>query len=722
MSSMDYADWNDRIAANFFNTEMAGRDVLLFVDRQLIESLGEATGSSVEDFISAAKTGPEWVTAEEICDEALQAYQDWRKRSLDYPPYIAYLALFVYAATIEGEFDVKAYYPRLRKLLGSRIDASTLHFKKMTDLWSDLEVWSKHDKAETLGRFTTRIRGGWRYVGIPLSQTLLSESERRNLHLIFSEAGLEPKDRPSDVALRRLLGKASRDLLTNRTRKLLATARDEQNPELLDALLDLVLNELSAWDPRGENQGVEGALLTTTAKPRDNLPALSRGAAQSQGADKARTTTVRARICLNVDELSRHVRSHLRIPTIETIPDGGLHLEFRGITYTCYEVSPGWSSSLRVRHDGPVTPMKASELDWSRGAVLTDTRNNWAVKIRGEPVRLFLPGEPESLPDPWIESQPLERSTEFLVACDGSATNSISEWGTTCDEFEALQVSGLPPGWTLFKGAGATESNREFNVLTLSTRQHIELRGGIKAGPGNVYVRFAPPAIAVEGRRSGDYVTLAGRRLTQLHETTQLWHIPPDAPVNKSLEIAVINDDDSEGIITTRSISLMEPSISESIQDEIAVDKMGHVIAAGASAAEAGYARGAVVYLPPDTKAPNLGTAIPTYLSSKIVFLGRVPGQIVDWPREELAKDWAPVWALVRHSCKDNKSRNRRCWQVLYCGSDFTKEDPKLRFGKNKAVKRWVSAVWINRKKNLPPEMGAIAHLWESYKEVAELV
>jgi hypothetical protein len=42
---------------------------------------------------------------------------DWRKRNLQYPPYVGYLAFYVLAAGLEGDFARHAYCPRLRTLL-----------------------------------------------------------------------------------------------------------------------------------------------------------------------------------------------------------------------------------------------------------------------------------------------------------------------------------------------------------------------------------------------------------------------------------------------------------------------------------------------------------------------------------------------------------------------------------------------------------------------------
>lgn len=204
---------------------MAGREVLLYVTEEIINNLGSATGENIEDFIKCVKAGPDWATREGICQKALQCYEEWKDIRQGYPQYIAYLALFVLAATLSGSFDPNAYYPRLRKLLGETPKTGTYpSFDKMDKLWNDLEKWSRLYKHEELGRFTRRVRGRNVHIGIPLSQTILSEDERSVLPLIFNEAEIDPTDPPSDLAIRRMLLRYGTRHLKRRTLQLL---RDE---------------------------------------------------------------------------------------------------------------------------------------------------------------------------------------------------------------------------------------------------------------------------------------------------------------------------------------------------------------------------------------------------------------------------------------------------------------------------------------------------------------
>src|SRR5262249_26499416 len=137
--AMDYLSWNDALVDHFFKADRAGRQVYLYVTEELIRMLGEGEGLGIADFAAAVKAGPPWPTREGLCQRAMQGLDAWRSRDRQRPPYVGYLALFVLAAGIEGDYAPHAYYPRLRQLVGYP-DGSTLpSFDRMLELWDDLE-------------------------------------------------------------------------------------------------------------------------------------------------------------------------------------------------------------------------------------------------------------------------------------------------------------------------------------------------------------------------------------------------------------------------------------------------------------------------------------------------------------------------------------------------------------------------------------------------------
>jgi hypothetical protein len=461
---MNYITWNDLIARKFFNEEMAGREVLLYVNEDTINKIGGEAGADVEDFIRSVKAGPDWATKSDMCNKALQSYRGWRIKHLEYPPYIAYLALFVLAATRGGDYDPKAYYPRFWELLGEPDSSGTpLRFDRMGELWEDMEKWSIEDKHEELGRFAARIRGGWVHVGRPLSQTLLSDDERNYLPLIFSEAELDPTDTPSDAVIRRVLLSYGKNGLENRTLKLLDGTQGD-SIEMVNALLDLVLNELVEWDGRVALHSTSGS---------DHTP-----------------SQVGLRICLELNRVSGTIASTLRLKTNRPFPDNGLEFEYDGQIFSCKETVPNWSTKLTNANTQPSRPLDAATIDWSKVARFEDKENKWRARLKRADVRLFLPGNREGFSREWVESQRLERDCKFMVACSGSGVADVQRWGTDCcEKFEEQLLQGLPYGWSLFECMGAHESCEGIDVLTLSSLLRIRLQGGIKIGRGNRYLK-----------------------------------------------------------------------------------------------------------------------------------------------------------------------------------------------------------------------------------------
>ena len=686
---MNYIKWNDLIARRFFNENMAGREVLLYVNEDTITQIGgEAAG--VEDFIQSVKTGPDWATKSDICQKALQSYRGWRIKHLEYPPYIAYLAFFVLAATRGGDYDPKAYYPKLWNLLGEPDGSGTpLHFDHMAELWGDLEKWCTEDKHEELGRFIARIRGGMVHVGRPLSQTLLSDDERNYLHLIFSEAELDPTDTPSDAVLRRVLLNYGKDGLEKRTLKLLKGMQGNSS-EMVNALIDLVLNKLVEWDGRVD--------LHPTSGSNHNL------------------SQVGLRICLELNRVSGTIASTLRLKTNRPFPDNGLEFEYDGQIFSCKETVPNWSTKLTNANTQPSRPLDAATVNWSTGARFEDKENKWRAHLKGADVRLFLPGNREGFSRAWVESQRLERDCKFVVACRDSRVADVQRWGIDCcEKFEEQSFQGLPHGWSLFEGMGAHESCEGIDVLTLSSLLRIRLQGGIKIGRGNRYLKFGPPLIVMEGGDGSERVTLNGDELKREDLSIARWHIPADAPVDCPLSIEVFKDEPDP--LQKHVIRLEEPELPISFKDVPSRDSSGRVLTGDVSVP---CATGAVVagVGPP----PVLPPALPTYLSRRITFLGSRPGEIVDWPDEDLPDEWQPVWAV-------DKSETDK-WPVHFCGQPEdagTIPNPNHAISNLHAVKRWREAIWVKRKKTKYqktgyPTLPKIRDIWNKYREVAKRV
>jgi hypothetical protein len=664
---------------------MAGREVLLYANEQIVNSIGEGLGT-VTDFISNVVNGPSWATRSGLCQKALQAYENWRYRNLDYPPYIAYLVLFVLAEDAEGAFAPHAYYPRLNKLLGLPPEGGAPpSFYYMGELWADLQKWSIEDRNEEFGRFVFRIRGVWIHVGLPLSQTLMSHNERSQLAVIFNRADLDPTDAPAIDVLRRILLQygSHGHLLQRRTLTVLESA-DSQTSALKNALLEFILDELADWDGTCTEAPEQGTVIIREAKTG-------------------------LRICLHEDTLAKKVNTYLRFKTNRAIPDTGLNFLYSECNkiLTCFEASQYWSSPLKDQASSK--SFDASSVNWIIGFQIKDIENNWNAKLKGARVRLFLPGKREGLAD-WIEVHHLERQGEFLVAAYSDVVDNIKTWGSNfCESFYEKGYLGLPSGWALFYGKNATQSCNGIDVLTLSDQLQIRLLGGIKTGRGNTYLRFGLPSVMLDNISGTETVKVNNSRIEQTDKTIPIWELPAGLPLSVPLRIEAYRE--SAEPLQTRIIKIEDPQIQVIHEEVPQRTQDGGIVNHGRSE---NYTVGAIVTVADRKEYTPFSKALPTHLSSRIVFLGSKPGQIRDWPKEEFPETWHPIWAIAK--------KGRKRWVIHFCGnSEYLDKNhcPDQPLPDHLAVKRWKEAIWVNRKISQPPDFPILYRVWKKYMEMA---
>lgn len=663
--------WNDALARHFFSPEAAGRPVYLFVTKDLLDELGTPFGGRFNDFLAAVRAGPPGVTRPGHCQRALQIADRWRDHGYEYPPYLAYLCLFVLAGGHEGEeFDPRDYYPRLWDLLGESDAGTPPSFERMLELWDDLERWSVQDRAGALGLFEARIAGGKIHIGLPLAQTFLTEEERDDLPRIFVDAGLEPGVLPSDTELRRALVLHGRTVLRRRTIAVLG-----QDSSTRDALLDVVSDDFHEWD---------GTLPTGT----DQL---------------ASSVAAGMRLCLHVDRVSASARSTLRCHSQRELPELGLTLTSNGInsTLSCTAFLPNWSTELKAAESADT--FEPPSHVWSEGLSLSDDGAGWKLTLPSASVRAFVTGEAHQLPG-LIEVTELPRRQPFYVATEPSAWTRIEPWLTKdCVGWRPIVIaSGLPPAWIFGSVDEALTDDGPRAVgerLGFRDRRNIRLVGGIRAGTGNTFFDFAAPLVILDGGVPGDIVTCNGVELLERElqpGSFDLPVLPSDARVN--IEVRA-----GDSVLKRRSIFLAS-GFSWRLDEPLAtVDGFGSLTGIGegiygAHAANAGEAFQADLLRTPGLE----GTEGRTF------FIGRRKGQIVSWPSEPMPA-WEVVWAVPL-------SRRGR---ALFCANSVEDVDPLDETADSARVDLWREVLWRRRDRIAPPTERTLAALWRRYRETA---
>jgi len=683
---MNYLEWNDLVAGHFFNEENAGKEILLYVNDEIINGIGKKSGDSLGDFIESVKAGPPWASRSGLCQRALQAFENWRERELRYPPYIAYLALFVLAAGIEGDFAPHAYYPRLRKLLGEDEDAGTLpSFDRMIDLWDDLEKWSVEDKHEELGRFIARIRGGWWKVGLPLSQTVVSKEELKRLPLMFEEAGLDPSAPPSEQVMLRLIRYQGEKVFERRTLRVLGIEQGD-DVVLRNTLVDIVLAELEAWDG--------------TVQLEDK---------RKQGEEQPYRISSGLRLCLEYDSLAKQVKTSLRLKANRPYPEEGLTLvsqQFPERVFYCEEAYQGWSKKLK---DAESKLLDGASVNWGKDMLFEDSGNNWRAWLKGSKVRLFTDGRPDGLPG-WVETKRLERGVPFLVCASPGSASTVQTWGqASCASFEQLEAEGLPSGWKLFKGVNASGSCEGIEVLTACSAVRMLLRGGVRIKGGNTYLYTAPPVIVVENSPGQVMVTANGKQLKKCMNSPNAWELPGDLQPNQVIRVVAAT---AEGELV-KVLRVEAPSLPGDLEDAPWRSRDGEVFAGGDGGTRI---RGAVAEVGPASASLAPFAAKPPQRRS-VILLGSVPGQIARWPSDGLPASWQPVWSVEK--------AGRKKWKVSCCcksAGQVPLPDIKARAGTNGDVKQWRKFAWVRRKKLTEPDIPAVREKWLEFSEAAKNV
>jgi len=676
---LTYLEWNNRLAAHFFNRDMAGRRVYLYTTEDLIEDIG-GPDAGLDDFIAKVKVGPPWGGGRGLFQHALDISGHWRWRSnLSMPPYIGYLALFALAAGRSGDFTPHSYYPRLRDVLALPGKGAPPCFDRMWTLWQDLEQWSNEDKGGELGVFTATATGSWRHVGLPISQMLLDEDERRALPDIFARSGFDHISPPSDQALATALRARGSSTLRSRTLSLLASA--DATPAR-SALLTIVLEELDDWD------GTVTALSPSAPTSGRVFAAL--------------------RLCCAYDPVAQHARVTLRCSTAHDLPEGGLSLTRDGQNghLTCEEFGTGWTEPI-TRGDG--SALDAATLDWRCDATMRDVGRAWSLVLPGAPVRVLVAGSTFGLPN-LVEVQQLPAGTPFYLLVGVECWEEIEEWGeVACEGFRAIPVaSGLPTLWRLYaveRALGDAMVRHLAPALAFPATFRLDLAGGVRVERGSKYFRFAPPRVVVRGPLDGVDVSCNDVPLVDGGDGTFV--LPAAVLADSQLSVVARRGDEEVG----RTLYLLDSFPWQDLTPARVFDSFGRPLPLETSEDWAAGARVTGGVAPPAV----FGVLDGLRDERVVILIGRQPGQIARWPEEPPPADWTPVWAIT------GKKRLRAVFREMDADTAGPEAAPRPAASRKKQ-KEWKDVLWHGRKRIEGPRAPKLQRLWDRYREEARHV
>lgn len=268
-----YETWNAALAASFFSHDKAGELVYLDKDDDAFARACLAVGVALDEADeSLARTIHGKLCLRESgkasfadFDQMTRSWVKTRRKALAAaaevppPPHIALLVLFSSAAERMGGANIdtgaseSSYYSSLEGLLGIPREESgrfRLSFTKSSEaFWESLTLWLEdHDGQRGLPSAYALMH---RYVGLPISQALVRERERRNLKKMFEEQGFNPGSVVSHIDMH---GAIDVWIASARTSANAALRKMWASNELQNRIVEIALAELAAWDGVGNGQ------------------------------------------------------------------------------------------------------------------------------------------------------------------------------------------------------------------------------------------------------------------------------------------------------------------------------------------------------------------------------------------------------------------------------------------------------------------------------------
>ena len=269
----EYLELDSAICQHFFHTGNEGRPVYLDVEPDELDSCGTLLGLEPGDFqdklVSTTRrllyldepgtpVLRRFENANRNWFKSLRAARQIRGERVPPPPTLGLLALFVIPAEQMGSDGGRGgshqrYYPVLKDLLdipeSTRKRFETSFAETVEDLWRGLNAWLESED----GRFglPTAFSLSHRYVGLPVSQALIRETERRQLHRMFAQYGLGPSDPIANEEMQEILDEWISQIRSPATRQLQKLWKSQENRAQLSAI---AVTELTAWDGYGFEQ------------------------------------------------------------------------------------------------------------------------------------------------------------------------------------------------------------------------------------------------------------------------------------------------------------------------------------------------------------------------------------------------------------------------------------------------------------------------------------
>ena len=615
-----------------------------------------------------------------MCTKAINTFKDWRTRNLQYPPYIAYLTLFVLAVNHgeDGDFSENDYYGRLRDILNEQSSSGMYpSFDKMTVLWDDLEKWTTDDKKEQWGEFYHDIYGKHFYVGSPYYQVVLKKEDRNNLSKIFQRMGWDSDSDPTEFEIIQAF-KTNKKFLSKRTSKRTSKRIEKGKDNFLSALVDRTLGELKEYDEEGDTS-------------EDNVPSEKRGFID---------------LYMEIDNTIKTIDTYFRCRRKADLPGEKFRIRLEDQDTKEWEVLQ-YNSNISEK-------MENFNIPWDKDQNLLLTEDSkYKFRYKGEKYKIFTDAKRVS---GWTSSQRYNPNKLFYLAVDKSLLDKVKQWGKKeCKECQVLEgYSGLPKNWILFKIQGVEKDSikKDIPALSIDEKSRLKFEGGIRLSRGSKFFSFAPPKIRVTGKKIYNlfYSTDHGeyKILNSDNDDKNSFSLPKDFPVDKRITISDKNSEQKKAEIQINLfLSTEQLKKFPEYSQEFKLNSFG-ILEQNEFSNKVSF-QGAYV-CNADSSEEYLKFPDKKFLdyNKKTYLLGELKGQITQWPNQP--NSWVPTWMVCKYGRK---------LTAKYLG-DNSKQNKSLGIFTKEEMKAWKDILYHERKR-IKPE-NRYKKQWKKFLEKIENV
>ncbi len=672
---MNYLKWNDAIAEKVFSPVKEDQTVLLTVDKDLIEEIGD-----LDDYMNALRKGPPWFkdhpnNPKSLCVRALDAYEDWRlKRREEYPPYIAYLGIFVLAAQDSQE---DGYWKSLKRLIAPLEVGSPPHKKKVTEeVWGDLETWSLDDRNGDLGNFENNFRvQEYLNVGLIRAQTIIRPNDSERLPNVFYESGLDPTVTPSSNELREIASSVSPML------KRFVGSEDKW------PLLEIILrSHFEKWDglPSGDDY---------------------------QGEPRPRGTLLLS--------IRRHSRTGefilgLRAKTMFQYPAEGFQLKKEGAESTWIAKAQRHQLS-RIIVDSNGVPYTVTEADLSQNFGFFSSGIRFS--LLSSRTRVFVPGHSQGIDD-HLETRQAPNSGPMLLLVTDSVKDQLLKFERDFNALQVRSLQGQMDGWHLFSCKGVLDNKNLktlFNCFDVRPLESPRLVGGIKARRGSrSFMSFGPPKLEIpsscESEELSVWLSWDGKRVpVDGPDESGIRELPTDLPIDKTLSIKF-----------ERAGIALFPPLAFSLVQKLELGRLSQNPQINASGdfvprtvQEGPRMSGPIVKDGVRVEGADIALMHEQLMrSEKVVFLGRDPKEHSVWP-DRAPPVWEVVWVVSYESNVENRPR------LAFTDPPPERCSPGLPNKNEPTHRKWVKCILDIDANNDVVKDERDGELWQRYVEAA---